>query len=154
MCTRGVYVYPKFGRIVLRSTIIIPKSRAEKSSLSPLCWCVHCSSIAESRDRQYPCGTSAARARACIHTSAHTLLSSTASYRLLSVLSPLFPLHLSSCSHKSSPVAIGIKRPIHESTLFRARLQDLLMVMGARVPVGSRASRGCGDYLPWLFEGQ
>lgn len=93
-------------------------------------------------------------ARACIHTSAHTLLSSTASYRLLSVLSPLFPLHLSSCSHKSSPVAIGIKRPIHESTLFRARLQDLLMVMGARVPVGSRASRGCGDYLPWLFEGQ
>lgn len=93
--------------------------------------------------------------RARAHIYRDTLLSSMILYRFLFVLQLLVPLHVSRLAPiKAAPVAIGIKRSIHESTLFRARLQDLLMVMGARVPVGSRASRSCGDYLRWLFEGQ
>lgn len=153
-CARGVYVYPKFGHIVLRSMIIIPEFRAQKSRPFSSWCCVHRSSIAENCERR---STIPLWHDVCarVHIYRDTLLSFMILYRFLFVLQLLVPLHVSRLAPiKAAPVAIGIKRSIHESTLFRARLQDLLMVMGARVPVGSRASRSCGDYLRWLFEGQ
>lgn len=154
-----MYVYPKFGRIVLRSTIIIPEFE-HRRVLSPSGGGVSTIRASERVARgdlqlQYPCGTSLRgriHIRTCTQPPSFLVRFSIVSS---SFFGSVFPRHLSLlASIKAAPVAIGIKRPIHESTLFRARLQDLLMVMGARVPVGSRASRSCGDYLRWLFEGQ
>lgn len=153
-CARGVYVYPKFGHIVLRSMIIIPKFRAQKSRPLSFLRDVVCT-VRASRSSCEKRSTIPLWHDVCAHMYRATLLSSIILYRFLFVLQLLVPLHVSRLAPiKAAPVAIGIKRSIHESTLFRARLQDLLMVMGARVPVGSRASRSCGDYLRWLFEGQ
>lgn len=64
-CARGVYVYPKFGHIVLRSMIIIPEFRAQKSRPFSFLRDVVCTVRASRRiargDRQYPCGTMYAR---------------------------------------------------------------------------------------------
>ena len=68
----------------------------------------------------------------------YTVLSCTIFYRLLFVLCGLcaFPLHLSPlASIKAAPASYWNQTADsrEESTLFRARLQDLLMVMGARL---------------------
>ena len=107
VCTRGVYVYPKFGRIVLRWTIIMPlELEAQKSSLSLSLFLPFGGSVApfESREESY----NALAARACTHTDIHTIYRSFLYDFLSSPLRSLRPLcvspsSISACFHKSSP---------------------------------------------------
>ena len=145
--TRGVYVYPKFGQIVLRWTIIMPPpswrhrrvlSLSLSLSLYPLV-------VVCARERRLSIPLRHELAHTYTYT-LYTVLSCTIFYRLLFVLCGhcAFPLHLSPlASIKAAPASYWNQTADsrEESTLFRARLQDLLMVMGARLACQSKLRR-------------